>query len=103
MTKKLFDYDPITNTTKWWHYDAASDTAVIESQVDVSPIIEDNRRQYNAIDENARWGEMSRVASIPMSVYFDLMKQGIVDDPKAMKKWLNDPANRYYRTRPGEV
>jgi len=46
---------------------------------------------------------MARVASIPLNVYYDLKRRGIADDPKAMKKWLNDPDNRVFRTREGTV
>jgi hypothetical protein len=33
----------------------------------------------------------------------ELKQQGIIDDPKALRRWLNDPDNRYFRTRPGRV
>jgi hypothetical protein len=103
MTKKLFDYDPITNTTKWWHYDAAKDEAVIETVSDVSAVLEQNKATYAQVDERAKWGEWAHVAQIPMSVYWELKSRGIVDDPTAMKKWLNDPDNKFFRTRPGKV
>jgi hypothetical protein len=35
--------------------------------------------------------------------YMDLKKKGILDDQVALKRWLNDPENRYFRTRPGQV
>ena len=38
-----------------------------------------------------------------MVVYYDLKNKGILDDPKAIKKWLNDPENKYFRTREGTV
>lgn len=103
MTKKLFDYDPITNTTKWWHYDASKDEAVIETVADITPVIEQNKAAYAKVDEKAKWGEWAHVAQIPMSVYWELKKKGIAEDPVAMKKWLNDPENKYFRTRPGKV
>jgi hypothetical protein len=46
---------------------------------------------------------MSRVASIPLTVYYDLKQKGILDDQTAMKKWLNDPDNELFRTRKGKV
>ena len=46
---------------------------------------------------------MSRVASIPLTVYYDLKQKGILDDQAAMKKWLNDPDNELFRTRKGKV
>jgi len=43
------------------------------------------------------------VASIPLSIYYDLKRQGIVDDPVRLKRWLNDSDNKYFRTRGGVV
>lgn len=103
MSKKLFDYDPETGTTKWWHYDADRDEAKIETVFEVGDIIEANKAQFNSTDERAKWGEWSRVASIPMALFYRLKQQGILDDQAAIKRWLNDPDNRLFRTRPGRV
>jgi hypothetical protein len=103
MSKRLFDYDPETGTTKWWHYDADKDEATIETEFQVGDLIEANKAQFNSTDERARWGEWNRVASIPMVLFHRLKQQGIIDDPAAMKRWLNDPDNRLFRTRPGRV
>jgi hypothetical protein len=101
--KKLFDFDPTTGTTKWWHYDADRDEATIETVFEVGDLVEQNKAQYSATDERTRWGEWSKVASIPMPLFYRLKKDGIIDDPSAMKRWLNDPDNRFFRTRPGRV
>lgn len=103
MSKKLFDYDPTTGTTKWWHYDADRDEATIETEFKIDDLIEDNKAHFNNTDERERWGEWTRVASVPMPLYFTLKKQGIADDQAALKRWLNDPDNRLFRTRPGRV
>jgi hypothetical protein len=101
--KRLFDFDPTTGSTKWWHYDADRDEATIETVFEVGDIVEQNKAQYAATDERTRWGEWSKVASIPMPLFYRLKKDGIIDDPAAMKRWLNDPDNRFFRTRPGRV
>ena len=101
--KRLFDFDPMTGTTKWWHYDADRDEATIETVFEVGDIVEQNKAHYAATDERTRWGEWSKVASIPMPLFYRLKKDGIIDDPSAMKRWLNDPDNRFFRTRPGRV
>jgi len=101
--KRLFDYDPETGTTKWWHYDADKDEATIETVFEVGDLIEQNKRLYADTDERTRYGEWSRVASIPMALFYRLKNQGIIDDPAAMKRWLNDPDNKFFRTRPGRV
>jgi hypothetical protein len=101
--KKLFDKDDALGITRIWHYDADTDKATIETRQDVSKIIEENKQEYAQIDENARWGEWTRVASIPMSIYFKMKAEGKLDDEAYMKRWLNDPDNKYFRTRSGEV
>lgn len=101
--KKLFDKDDALGITRIWHYDPDTDQATIETRQDVSAIIEENKNEYAQIDERARWGEWTKVASIPMSVYFQLKREGKLDDDAYMKRWLNDPDNKYFRTRSGEV
>jgi len=81
---------------------------IIKDEQNIAPILEANKAAYNQVDERARWGELTRVAEIPNSVIAELNVQGImrgfvVLDQKRMKAFLNDPANRFLRTRPGRV
>jgi hypothetical protein len=101
MQKRIFDTDPLTGITRYWHVKDNGEF-VIETEQRIK-VDEANTRARNATDKRTKWGEMARVASIPLSVYADLKRKGIVDDPKAMKKWLNDPDNRAFRTREGTV
>lgn len=104
MHTKLFDYDPLTGTKKLWHYDADKDEAIIENVIDASGIVEDNKTRFNSFDERANWnGDMHHVASIPMEIYYKLKAEGKLEDQAYMKRWLNDPDNRAFRTRPGNV
>ena len=97
MQKRIFDTDPLTGITRYWHVKDNGEYVIETVQkVDVD---EANTRARNATDKRTKWGEMARVASIPLSVYYELKRQGIVDDQKAFKKWLNDPDNRVFRTR----
>jgi metal-dependent HD superfamily phosphatase/phosphodiesterase len=99
--RKLLDTDPITGIRHVFNYDDTTDEATITAEQDVSAVIEANKSAYN--DDHGRHGEWTRVAQIPMVVLHDLKQRGIADDPVAMKRWLNDPDNRYFRTRPGTV
>ena len=82
---------------------------VIATEQDVSNIIEQNKKEYNAT--NGRWGEDvfdNKIASIPLTVIDDLNKAGImrgfhVVDQKKFRAWLNNPDNRFFRTRQGRV
>lgn len=88
---------------QYWH-DHDDGSVTIETVQTVDAVAETNKQAFNQFDERASWkGDMHRVASIPMSIYYDLQRKGILDDPVAMKKWLNDPDNRVFRTRPGQV
>jgi len=101
MTEKIFNLDPLSGIKSVWHYDDTTDTAFIEKRQDVTAIVEANKAEMN--QDHGRYGEWSKVASIPLSVFYDLKQKGIVDDPAAMKKWLNDSENKFFRTRPGRV
>jgi len=104
--KKLFSHDPLTGTTKFFHYDESVDEQnfAIQTVQETTPIIDANRAEMN--DAPTRIGsneDFVKVASIPLTIYMDLQKKGITKDPKAFKRWLNDPDNRFFRTRPGVV
>jgi len=87
-----------------WHYDDATDEAVIETIMDLSGVVADNQQKFNQFDERANWkGDMHHVASIPMALFYKMKAEGKLDDQAYMKRWLNDPDNRAFRTRPGEV
>ena len=101
MSKRIFDTDPLTGITRYWHVKSNGEY-VIETVQELD-VDESNKRARNSTDKRTKWGDMSRVASIPLSVFYDLKRQGIVDDQKAFKKWLNDPDNRVFRTREGTV
>ena len=99
----MLDYDPVTGISRYFHWDAVNRQFTIETVNDVEDRVEMNKAHYAGTDERARYGEGQRVASIPLPIYFDLKRQGILDDDKKFRAWLNDPANRHFRTRPGRV
>ena len=102
MTKRIIaDDSNLSGIVTSFHYDADKDEAIIQKEQDVTAIIEANKAEFNAAPE--RWGEWTKVGTIPLSVYYELERQGITKDQEAMKKWLNDPDNRYFRTRPGTI
>ena len=103
MDKKIFDVNPELGIKRTWHYNDETDEATIQTQQDVTAIIEENKNEFNQVDERHRWGEFSRVASIPLSLFYQLKNEGKLEDQAYMKRWLNDPENRHFRTRPGEV
>jgi hypothetical protein len=102
MEKRLFDYDPLTGITRWFHFDEAEDAFYIETEQETQGLVDQNRREAN--EASSGWsGDWHKVASIPLTIYMDLVKKGIVYDQNELKKWLNDPNNAYFRTKHGSV
>lgn len=100
--KRVFDTNPSLGITRYWHHETDTDTVQIETVQDVTDVVESNKSARN--DASSGWkGDLHKVASIPMAVYYDLKSKGILDDEKALRAWLNDPDNRYFRTKPGRV
>ena len=103
---KLLDKDNVRQKVA---HNTDNGEIVIATEQDVSNIIEQNKKEYNAT--NGRWGEDvfdNKIASIPLTVIDDLNKQNImrgfhVIDQKKFKAWLNNPDNRFFRTRQGKV
>lgn len=109
MTKKRlisFDHETKISNNFTFEEDVTGNNDhhfVISREQDVTAIINDNKEQLKETDKHTKWGDWNKVASIPMVVYYDLKAKGILDDPVAIKKWLNDPENKYFRTREGNV
>jgi hypothetical protein len=104
--KKIFTSDDIRKT----EVESTDDGGLIfQTEQDVTSIIEQNKKEYNAT--NGRWGDDvfdNKIASIPLTVIDELNKQGVmrgfhVVDQKRFRQWLNEPDNRFFRTRQGKV
>lgn len=101
---KVLSHDPFTGLIKYFHPDEDGDSFVIETEMPehvVEDIVETNKAKLN--EASGSWGNGKLVASIPIHIYWDLKKKGIADDDAAMRRWLNDPDNRFFRTFPGAV
>jgi hypothetical protein len=110
MSKWLFDHDPLTGETQHFIAEDGDDHFTIQTTQDVSAIIEANKQhalQFNSVRDpyGDKIGASARVASIPTSVYYDLLKRygHMRQNPGPWKRWLNDPDNAAFRTRPGTV
>jgi len=102
MDKRLFDHDPETGITRWFHFDDANDQFYIQTRQETQDIVDQNMREAN--EAKSGWtGDWHKVASIPLTTFMELQKKGITQDQAALKKWLNDPDNAYFRTKYGTV
>lgn len=77
----------------------------IETVADVEATIELNKRRFNDSNRHQIGGEGHgvMVASIPVVLYDQLMREGIAEDNEAMLRWLRDPDNRLFRTHEMKV
>lgn len=108
MAERFLDFDPLTGIKQFIDTDEMTGISTIRTEQDVSDIVELNKvhqRQFTSGKD--KWGDgydhKTKVASIPLSIWMELRKKGITADPVAMKRWLNDPDNFAFRTRPGTV
>ena len=81
---------------------------IIRTTQDVTDIVEQNKAQYNAASVHDKWGDLTKVASLPFTIVDKLNRRGImrgfaVINEKEFRAFLNDPENRFFRTRPGRV
>ena len=85
------------------------DEITIQQEQDVSALIEQNKKEYN--ETSTKWSDQlfgNKVASIPFTAIDKLNKDGImkgfnVIDQKRLFAWLNDPENRFFRTKKGHL
>lgn len=64
--------------------------------------------EANAVDYNAsegkRWGEGQVMARVPLDIYYrDVLPRKLAGDTAGLKRYWNDPDNRWMRTFKGRV
>jgi len=85
-------------------FHAQSDgTFVIEERFDAEPTIETNRALFNDSTKSFKGDINHHIASIPLPIYWDLEKQGIVRDRKRFLKWLMDRDNRAFLVKDAKL
>ena len=102
MSRRLFDHDPMTGITEWYHDTPGGFTLTYEQ--DCEPIVELNKqKQSMGRAYYARDDEMWRVASIPIVVQYKWLIDHGVDImerehwPK-VRQLLNSNEYRYLKT-----
>lgn len=101
--KRLFNYDALTGIREWMVSDESGDNFrwVIES--DAEPVVDRSKRIQNDMDQT-KWSDgLQHVASIPAVIYWDWKAKGWIDDEVKLKSLLNDPDNRFMRTKLGDL
>ncbi len=103
MFKRVLHHDPIIGITEIFHGSEDGDSFTIETIQDVEPLLEKNKQDFNEVSGTDRWGDGKLVARIPMVIYDQWIREGIVDDQAKLKAKLNDPDNRFMRIWPGHL
>mgnify|MGYP003155221577 FL=1 len=99
-------FDPLRPT---YVADEPDGTITVTTVQDAQPIIEEAKAAANSYGSPLTPGKQRhgmRVATIPFNVYEMWMKEtngAIQKDPKLLKKYLNDPDNKYFRTTPTRI
>jgi hypothetical protein len=86
---------------------------IIKTETQLDDFIDHTKAQYNQRSEKTGWGDSpldakNKIASLPLEIIETLNVMGImrgfyITDQKALKKWLNNPDNKVFRTRGGQV
>jgi len=86
---------------------------IIHSETDLSVFKDHTKAQYDQRSGKTGWGDApldprNKIAELPPLIIETLNEMGImrgyhIVDPKALAKWLNNPENRVFRTRGGNV
>lgn len=93
----LLDHDPMTGVSQTFHMDVDGKMTLRTTQDDtaIRAVCEAER---NSHIKNEKIGEFRRVASIPVTVQYDLIRRGIWGNQKQMRWWLGTVEAAPYRT-----
>ena len=86
--KDLIDYDPLTRTSTWHHYDPVTDVTTIEEVQDVEPYLERAKQLRNneGYTRNGIKGDLWHYATLPNGVISQMMQKGVNPFNKAQSK-----------------
>jgi hypothetical protein len=80
--------------------DVTPDVFHVKHEQDVEPILDSIHRDRELMPNT---GTNKLVARIPTVIYEELQRQGIADDPDALKAWLNSDECTPWRVWAGRI
>lgn len=102
MRRRITRADPLARYEhNLWRSDDG-DTLVAETRQDIDPILEENQMLRNQ-RSGFKGDGFHHVASIPIVVYEQLLKEGIAQDEDRFKAWLNRSDSDVFRTLKGKI
>ena len=93
----VLDADAYTGTVQKMHI-TTDQKLVIETITNIDALAEENKQIRNDESRTSRTGDMKLAARLPMTVYLDLQKRGILYDKAAMRRWLSSDEAMPFRT-----
>ena len=118
MSRRLLEYDPLTRTATYHHYDQVDGRTTVQTVQDAEPVIEANKAFQNAgvggamglnpLSHGGIKANWWHVARIPNTLIEKWMKEdGVNVMLKENWRWLRrklmDPEYRYLRTGTGKL
>lgn len=81
MSKRLLDYDPLTRTSTYHHYDKGTDTTHIETIQDVQPFLDKAKRLSgdSSYKRNGIKSDWYHFATVPNMVIMELKSKYNLD------------------------
>lgn len=107
MWSRLLYYDPIRHMRVWVDHDEEAGFIFRHEHTAWRGVLECNKEYVKHNGKSVHAGNtqkhMVKAGEIPLQVWMKLKQEGIAQDPKRLRAWLNDPDNRYFRTYDGNV
>lgn len=103
---RVFDEDPIAGTRTIFVPTDDKGSFQLVTQQDHEPIMQDayDERKQHRNKAAQKWkGDMHKVATIPMNLWSELVREGVALDERELRKWLDKPENVVFRTKPGSL
>lgn len=97
--RQLIEIDPLTGIKSYAHYSFDGDALTVEDVQDVEPVILSAKSR---VDDNRGWSKNRNwrlAAEIPVVIADKLWREGILQNPERLKKWMADPDNRDFCNR----
>lgn len=96
--------DSFSNALTIVHKDHGAEPGYhIEYRGTVDPVVEANKHRVARMDITKHREGYTHVASIHPVMWQMLKNQGIADDPRALRRWLDDSENSCWRTHPSRL
>lgn len=95
---EIIDYDPLTGVSQRMVMETDGTLRLITDQ-NLEPFTRvAHESRMNRQSRHEKMGEMCHIASIPVSIQYDLITRGIWQDRDRFKRWLNSDEAKPFRT-----